>query len=138
MGEAPGAMLSRRLRRVSMPAVRRDAACLPGLAPVKAWHHDGHISARGQLIHTLSLFTMRHELVMPELGLDEGRVTISLWLVEVGDAVTEGDRVVELLSDSVTVDLPAPASGVLTEMLVTEDDPVQTGQVLCVIESQGE
>ena len=81
---------------------------------------------------------MRHELVMPELGLDEGRVTISLWLVEVGDAVTEGDRVVELLSDSVTVDLPAPASGVLCEMLVTEDDAVRTGQVLCVIESVDE
>ena len=85
-----------------------------------------------------SLFTMRHELVMPEFGLGEGHVTISLWLVEVGDAVTEGDRVVELLSDSVTVDLPAPASGVLTEMLVTEDDPVRTGQVLCVIESVDE
>ena len=81
---------------------------------------------------------MRHALVMPELGLDEERVTVSLWLVEVGDAVTEGDRVVELLSDSVTVDLPSPASGVLTEMLVAEDDLVQTGQVLCVIDSQDE
>ena len=81
---------------------------------------------------------MRNELFMPELGLDEGSVAISLWLVEVGDAVTEGDRVVELLSDSVTVDLPAPASGVLTEILSSEDDPVRPGQVLCVIESQDE
>jgi pyruvate/2-oxoglutarate dehydrogenase complex dihydrolipoamide acyltransferase (E2) component len=78
---------------------------------------------------------MRHELVMPELGLAEECVTISLWLVEVGDVVTDGDRVVELLSDGVTVDLPAPASGVLIEILSSEDDPVHTGQVLGVIES---
>lgn len=78
---------------------------------------------------------MRHEIRLPELGLGEGRVTVSLWLMEVGDAVVEGDRVVELLSDGVTVDLPAPASGVLIETLAAEDDAVRTGQVLGAIES---
>ncbi|HEX3871713.1 MAG TPA: biotin/lipoyl-containing protein [Pirellulales bacterium] len=76
---------------------------------------------------------MRHELVLPDLGVDE--VTVSLWLVEVGSAVIEGDRLLEVLADGVSVDLPSPASGTLTELLVAEDDPLTVAQVLGVIES---
>jgi pyruvate/2-oxoglutarate dehydrogenase complex dihydrolipoamide acyltransferase (E2) component len=78
---------------------------------------------------------MRHNLVMPDLGLGEEPVTVSLWLVELGSEVTEGDRVVELAADSITVDLPAPTSGTLVETLAAEDDEVQIGQVLGVIEA---
>ena len=78
---------------------------------------------------------MRHNLVLPDLGLEDQPITISLWLVELGADVTEGDRIVELAAESVTVDLPAPASGTLVETLVAEDDEVQTGQVLGVIEA---
>ncbi len=49
---------------------------------------------------------MRQNLVLPDLGLGEQPVTVSLWLVELGAEVTEGDRLVELASDSVTIDLP--------------------------------
>ncbi len=78
---------------------------------------------------------MRHELVVPEVGLGGRPVTLSLWLVELDEPVTAGDRIVELLSDGVTIDLPAPASGVLIETIAAEDDVVCTGQVLGVIES---
>ncbi|MES1213231.1 MAG: biotin/lipoyl-containing protein [Singulisphaera sp.] len=78
---------------------------------------------------------MRHNLVVPDLGLAERPVTLSLWLVELGAEVTEGDRIVELASESVTVDLPAPVSGRLAELLVTEDEELAIGQVLGIIES---
>jgi 2-oxoglutarate dehydrogenase E2 component (dihydrolipoamide succinyltransferase) len=76
----------------------------------------------------------RHPIIVPELGLDG--VALSLWLVEVGAEVSEGDRVVELLADGVTVDLSAPASGVLIETFASEDDPVATGQTLGEIEGR--
>jgi 2-oxoglutarate dehydrogenase E2 component (dihydrolipoamide succinyltransferase) len=75
----------------------------------------------------------RHEIIVPELGLDE--VVLSLWLVELGAPVTEGDRVAELLAEGVTVDLPAPATGILIDTQVEEDDPIAAGQILGIIES---
>lgn len=79
--------------------------------------------------------TQRHLLTLPDLGAGEMPVTASVWLVEVGDEVTEGDRVLEVCFGAVSVDLPAPASGVLVETLVAEDDVLGVGQELGVIES---
>lgn len=79
---------------------------------------------------------MRYNLVMPDLELSGTPVTVSQWLVELGTDVTEGDRLLELSSDSVTVDLPAPASGLLIETLVVEDEEVQPGQLLGIIEGE--
>jgi pyruvate/2-oxoglutarate dehydrogenase complex dihydrolipoamide acyltransferase (E2) component len=77
----------------------------------------------------------QHRLTLPELGAGEMPVTASLWLVEVGDEVSEGDRLLEVCFGAASVDLPAPASGVLLEMLVAEDDVLCVGQELGVIES---
>ena len=81
---------------------------------------------------------MRHELKLPDLGLAEREIVLSLWLVRAGNEVSLGDRLVEVLADGVTVDLPAPASGVIVEMLVPEDEPIRVGQTLGVIESPDE
>lgn len=70
---------------------------------------------------------------LPDLGIP-GPVRLSVWLVEDGSEVTEGDRVVEVLSGNATIDLPAPASGVLRQKVTGEDEPIATGQVLGVIE----
>lgn len=76
----------------------------------------------------------RHPLVLPDLGLGDMSIAISVWLVPRGATVMEGDRLVEVLADSVTVDLPSPANGVLVETLAAEDDPVVPGQVLGYVE----
>jgi pyruvate/2-oxoglutarate dehydrogenase complex dihydrolipoamide acyltransferase (E2) component len=77
---------------------------------------------------------IRHDLVLPDLGFaDDVRVTASVWLAPVGKRVIEGERLLEVLAGEVTVDLPAPANGVLAERCVAEDDPLRTGQVLGVI-----
>lgn len=80
----------------------------------------------------------RHLLVLPELGLGARTVSASMWLVEPGAEVNAGDRLLEVLSGSVTIDLPAPASGVLVETYVDEDEPLSVGQRLAMIESDEE
>lgn len=79
--------------------------------------------------------TRRHVLTLPELGAGEMPITASLWLVEVGQEVTEGDRLLEVCFGAASVDLPAPASGILVETLVIEDDELSVGQALAVIAS---
>ena len=77
---------------------------------------------------------MPHYLVLPDLGIDGQPIVASLWLVEQGDRVEVGDRVLEVLAGAATVDLPAPAGGLLAETLVAEDEPLRVGQRLAVIE----
>jgi pyruvate/2-oxoglutarate dehydrogenase complex dihydrolipoamide acyltransferase (E2) component len=76
----------------------------------------------------------RLPLVVPELGLGDRLLAVSLWLVAPGREVQAGDRLVELLADGVTIDLPAPAAGRLERPLAAEDDPVSVGQTLAWIE----
>ena len=73
-------------------------------------------------------------LTLPDLDLDNLPIRASLWLVEPGSEVTEGDRILEVLAGEVTVDLPSPASGILIETLVSEDDELYAGQRLAVID----
>ena len=79
----------------------------------------------------------RHDLILPDLGIDDQPITVSLWLAEPGRRVAEGDPVLEVLAGPATVDLAAPADGILVEALVSEDDRLSVGQRLAVIESDG-
>jgi len=74
------------------------------------------------------------DLVLPDLGLDEQPIALSLWLVKKGERVTAGEPIVEVLAGGATVDLPAPADGILAEKLVAEGDSLAVGQRLAVIE----
>ena len=76
----------------------------------------------------------RHTLTLPDLGLADRSISSCVWLVAEGSEVSEGDRMLEVMSDSVTVDLPAPVSGIVTQLLVGEDELISVGQELAVIE----
>jgi pyruvate/2-oxoglutarate dehydrogenase complex dihydrolipoamide acyltransferase (E2) component len=80
----------------------------------------------------------RHVLRLPDLGLRDIPIVVSLWLVRCGSEVSEGDRVLEVLAGDVTVDLAAPANGRLSEKLVDDDEPIVVGQPLAIIESRPE
>jgi pyruvate/2-oxoglutarate dehydrogenase complex dihydrolipoamide acyltransferase (E2) component len=82
--------------------------------------------------------TSLHELVLPDLGMRNVTVVASGWLVEPGSPVVEGDRLLEVLAGCVTIDLPAPATGILSAQLVSEDDELHVGQVLAIVESAPE
>ena len=73
-------------------------------------------------------------LILPDLGLDDQPIALSMWLAKEGARVAQGDPVVEILAGSVTVDLPAPADGILVEKLVAQGESLAIGQRLAVIE----
>ena len=77
----------------------------------------------------------RHVLRLPELGLGHIPIVASVWLVRRGNEVSEGDRVLEVLAGEVTIDLSAPAGGILRDKLVAADEPLIVGQPLAVIEA---
>lgn len=80
----------------------------------------------------------RHLLVLPDLGIPDQPMTLSLWLVKQGSRVAMGDPVVEILAGAATMDLPAPADGRLVQLLVAENEPVSAGQTLAVMEEEAE
>ncbi len=71
--------------------------------------------------------------MVPEFGLDVP-LAVAVWLVAEGAAVTEGDRVVQLVAGGITIDLEAPVTGRLVSCLVEEDEPVAAGAVVAEFE----
>jgi 2-oxoisovalerate dehydrogenase E2 component (dihydrolipoyl transacylase) len=69
----------------------------------------------------------RRRLTVPELGIGDAPLLLSLWLVPPGARVVAGDRVVELAAGGVTIDLEAPVSGRLVAQLADEDELLATG-----------
>ena len=76
---------------------------------------------------------MNVEVVMPRMGetVDEG--TVNAWHRAQGDQITEGKPLLEIGTDKVDTDIPAPASGTLAEIRVAVDETVPVGTVLAVI-----
>jgi pyruvate/2-oxoglutarate dehydrogenase complex dihydrolipoamide acyltransferase (E2) component len=80
---------------------------------------------------------MAYEFKLPDLGegLTEGEV--ARWLVEVGQEIAEDDPLVEIATDKTTVEIPSPAAGVVTSILVAAGEVVPVGTVLVVIGGNG-
>lgn len=77
-------------------------------------------------------------VIMPELGESIVEGTIVRWLKQQGDTVQEDEPIVEIMTDKVNTELPAPASGVLQQILAAEGATVQVGQELALIVSESE
>jgi pyruvate dehydrogenase E2 component (dihydrolipoamide acetyltransferase) len=67
------------------------------------------------------------EIVMPQMGVSVEEGTVTVWHHAVGDAVSEGDPVCDITTDKVDTEIPAPADGVLTEILVAAGETVAVG-----------
>jgi pyruvate dehydrogenase E2 component (dihydrolipoamide acetyltransferase) len=78
-----------------------------------------------------------YEFKLPDLGegLTEGE--ISRWLVAEGQEIAEDDPLVEIQTDKTTVEIPSPAAGKVSQILVAEGDVVPVGTVLVVIGGDG-
>uniref|UniRef100_UPI002E297F71 biotin/lipoyl-containing protein n=1 Tax=Actinomyces marmotae TaxID=2737173 RepID=UPI002E297F71 len=76
---------------------------------------------------------MSESVKMPALGESVTEGTVSSWLKAVGDTVTADEPLVEVATDKVDTEVPAPASGVLLEIRVPEDETVEVGTVLAII-----
>ena len=70
-------------------------------------------------------------VLLPDLGADS--VRLSVWFADPGDRVYEGDRLVEVRLGGATFDVPAPATGRLTERRAYPNDRLAPRQVLGVV-----
>jgi len=73
-------------------------------------------------------------VVMPQLGESVHEGTISKWLVKPGDNVVEFEPMLEVDTDKVSAEVPAPVTGVLKEILAKEGQTVQAGAEIAVVE----
>src|SRR6266702_1439676 len=75
------------------------------------------------------------QITMPEMGESVTEGIVLEWHVVVGDFVNEGDTVVEVSTDKVDAEVPAPISGTITKLLVEVDDEVPVGSPMAELEA---
>src|SRR5260370_11231490 len=73
-------------------------------------------------------------VVMPQLGESVQEGMISTWLVKPGDKVVEFEPMLEVDTDKVSAEVPAPVTGILKEILAKEGQTVQAGAEIAVVE----
>ena len=76
---------------------------------------------------------MSIELIVPTLGESITEATVSKWLKKVGESFEADEPLVEIETDKITVEVPAPSAGVLSEIKVKEGTDVNIGGVLGII-----
>ena len=76
---------------------------------------------------------MATDVILPALGMAQETGKVVQWLKAEGEQVTKGQPIVEVETDKATVELEAPADGVLTGLAATEGDDVPVGQVIAKI-----
>jgi len=77
------------------------------------------------------------EVVMPQMGESIFEGTITRWLKNLGDKVTRDEPLFEISTDKVDAEIPAPASGVLSEIKAAVGQTVQVNHVVAVIAAEG-
>ncbi|RMF72653.1 MAG: 2-oxoglutarate dehydrogenase complex dihydrolipoyllysine-residue succinyltransferase [Alphaproteobacteria bacterium] len=107
IGEGKGAQAAPAARPAENGAARAQAA-------------DGGQASGAELV----------DIVVPQAGESVTEGTLASWLKKQGEAVTEGETVAELETDKAALELPAPVSGVLAEVLVPEGATVHPGDVI--------
>ncbi|MDP3738082.1 MAG: 2-oxoglutarate dehydrogenase complex dihydrolipoyllysine-residue succinyltransferase [Hyphomonadaceae bacterium] len=70
------------------------------------------------------------DIKVPAMGESVTEGTLANWLVKPGQAVKQDDPIAEIETDKVAIEVPAPASGVITEQLVKEGETVQIGKII--------
>ncbi|MBN1889533.1 MAG: 2-oxo acid dehydrogenase subunit E2 [Thermoflexales bacterium] len=81
---------------------------------------------------------MATNVIMPALGISQDKGQVLRWLKREGQSVTQGEPLLEIETDKATVELEAPASGVLANVSAQEGDEVPVAQVIGLILAPGE
>lgn len=77
-----------------------------------------------------------YELVLPKMGESVAEATIIKWVKQAGDMIEIDESVLEIATDKVDSEVPSPVAGKLIKLLYKEEDVVQVGAVIAVIETQ--
>jgi 2-oxoglutarate dehydrogenase E2 component (dihydrolipoamide succinyltransferase) len=80
----------------------------------------------------------KFEILMPKLGESIIEATITKWLKSEGDRLEEDDAILEIATDKVDSEIPSPVEGTLVKQLFKEGDVVPVGQVIAIVEIEGE
>ena len=78
------------------------------------------------------------EVILPAMGEGIVDATVTRWLVAIGDRVEEDTPLVEIATDKVDSEIPAPSAGKLTSILFKEGEIPKVGQILALIETEGD
>jgi pyruvate dehydrogenase E2 component (dihydrolipoamide acetyltransferase) len=78
------------------------------------------------------------DVIMPALGMAQETGTLIQWLKAAGDQVTKGEPLMEIETDKATVEIEAPASGILTRVTAQAGDVIPVGQRIALILAPGE
>ncbi len=81
---------------------------------------------------------MATKVLVPRLGEGVDEVTVTKWLKQVGDSINELEPLLEVNTDKVDTEIPAPASGVLLSIDMQEGQAAKVGELLAVIGKVGE
>ena len=80
----------------------------------------------------------KFELKLPQMGESVAEATLTTWLKEVGDTIEMDEAVFEIATDKVDSEVPSEVEGVLLEKRFEVDDVIKVGEVVAVIEIDGE
>jgi len=78
----------------------------------------------------------RIEVPMPQMGESIAEGTVSQWLKQIGDAVERDEPILEISTDKVDAEIPAPSSGTLVEIAVQEGETVEVGTIVAYIDTE--
>ena len=78
----------------------------------------------------------RYELLMPKMGESVAEATVIRWVKEIGEMIESDEPVLEIATDKVDSEVPAPVAGKLLEQRFKENDVVQVGEVIAVMETE--
>lgn len=77
----------------------------------------------------------QYELLLPKMGESVAEATVIKWLKQPGDMISLDDTLLEIATDKVDSEVPSPVAGKLISQLYNEDDVVQVGAVIALIET---
>jgi pyruvate dehydrogenase E2 component (dihydrolipoamide acetyltransferase) len=78
------------------------------------------------------------DVIMPALGVAQDKGTLMVWLKQEGEQVEKGEPLMEIETDKATVEVEAPASGILANVTARAGDEVPVGEVIAQIVAPGE
>ena len=80
---------------------------------------------------------MSTNVIMPQMGESVAEGTITKWLRKVGEPIGRDEPLFEISTDKVDAEIPSPAAGILTQILVKENETVAVNTVVAVIDGEG-
>src|SRR5579859_3391615 len=79
----------------------------------------------------------KYQLLLPKMGESVAEATIIKWNKNIGDYIEADEAVMEIATDKVDSEVPSPVSGKLIQQLCGENEVVQVGAVIAIIETEG-